>query len=460
MAQAQDTNLSKWVCQFGATADERLHFFLPVPGSYNGGGSVTLRLRWRTSATSGDVVWKTWIHGLATNANVIGTAATTGTTTTAAPGTANLVQETVITVSASLAADQGMGFVVGRDGANGSDTCTGVAELLEVLVEWAVFSGSVGYIWVPAHAWAIPSGSSASYASDSWDSSGIINAPAVGYLDSGTETIDAKVTLPQNFSGGLLASVYASTGNVTGGTYKLHLDMGAASVGSSSDPTITAQTNWTLVTGASAHFTAYDQRRAAVISPTAGQELVLHLVRDTSDASTDTLNIRGVLLEFNINARTSQNCLDPGSAAQPTGVTAATLTSVTDTNSTKWVGQFAQGANQALDFVTMVPSLYGSGGTLRVRWRSTAGSGNVRFQADFGNPANAAASDPTLTSGTMTTSASGGAGVLNEVTLDVSSGLVASDMVNIRLWRKGTDGSDTLAATVEVLDVILETVPA
>ena len=65
-------------------------------------------------------------------------------------------------------------------------------------------------------------------------------------------------------------------------------------------------------------------------------------------------------------------------------------------------------------------------------------------------------SDPTLTTGTPFVSATGGADILNEFTVSVSTGVISDDQLYIRLTRLGSSGSDTLTDVVEVLDVVFE----
>jgi hypothetical protein len=110
-----------------------------------------------------------------------------------------------------------------------------------------------------------------------------------------------------------------------------------------------------------------------------------------------------------------------------------------------------------MPFEVVLPTTYLSGGTVRVRWRSANASTNsAKFRVDAASVAVGASCDPTLTTGSTVTSASGGANVVNEFTYDISSLLAASKQVFIDLYRLGTAESPAHPGTVDILSVALE----
>jgi hypothetical protein len=108
--------------------------------------------------------------------------------------------------------------------------------------------------------------------------------------------------------------------------------------------------------------------------------------------------------------------------------------------------------------VNYVSTIYSSGGTLRVRWRANT-TGNAVFRTDWSSPATGAYYDPVPAVGSQVISTSTGSNAINTFTTDIASGLTRDDIINLRLWRLGASASDTIASTVDVLDVILETTP-
>ena len=136
-----DTRNNRAVLDFDAAAIEVSYFVGVLPSSYAGGG-VNVKLIWAaTSATSGNVAWNTAFERIpasgldldsdsaaAANAAVVATDAVSGETT-----------ETTIAHSSgsqmdSLAAGELFRLQVSRSASDGSDTMTGDAELVAVIV--------------------------------------------------------------------------------------------------------------------------------------------------------------------------------------------------------------------------------------------------------------------------------------------------------------------------------------
>lgn len=130
------------VLDFDDATDESAVFGGVLPANYAGGG-LTVTLVWMaTSATSGDVVWNVDIEAHPDDAfdidadGFVGANAATGTTASAT----GEQQYTAITFTDgadmdSLAATESFRLKVTRDANNGSDTMSGDAELLRVIVK-------------------------------------------------------------------------------------------------------------------------------------------------------------------------------------------------------------------------------------------------------------------------------------------------------------------------------------
>lgn len=136
-----DTRNLHPVLDFDAGTDESAVFTGILPPYYSGGG-ISVEIFWSaTSATSGNVVWNAAIEridlsGLDIDADSFASAQTV---TTAAPGTSGMVVKSTITFSNgaqmdSLAADEPFRLKVTRDADNGSDTMTGDAEIVRVML--------------------------------------------------------------------------------------------------------------------------------------------------------------------------------------------------------------------------------------------------------------------------------------------------------------------------------------
>lgn len=442
-----DTNISKWVATFDPDVEQFLHFVVPVFSDYSSGG--TLRIRWRGNATSGAVVWKVYYGLFSTFGGVIGSAATTSTTTTTVAGTANVLNETTMTFS-GLAAGNLLAFTISRDATSGSDTCTVAADLLDVQFEYACDATvAKEYLFVGAKSMNIASGATRTTIVTLASNANVIDAFTI--VD--TNTVDFKFNVPSNFNSALKWSYWTYHTN-SFQTSTNRLDMGAASVGASDNPSLTTGTNLTKTNNSAA---AIGQATATAtdVQPTAGQEVNCRFACVTAAGGGEKLV--GVTFEY---AATTKNPgtvrMDPNSGNfGSTG--GMTQVAISDSNSTKLVARAASGGvDNQVDFLCHNPSVWASGGTLRVRWRTPASTGNGYFRVDWASPANGTSPDPTLTAGTATAYATGGANIINEFTIDISAGIVASDTLLIRLTRLGSNVLDTLSNTVDFLEVVFE----
>lgn len=136
-----DTRNSHAVLDFDAGTDESAVFRGVLPTGYGGGG-INVKLIWAaTSATAGDVIWNVSIERINAGAMDIDadSFATAVTATAAADSVSGETTETTLAFSNgaamdSLAAGEMFRLKVLRDADNGSDTMTGDAELLAVVV--------------------------------------------------------------------------------------------------------------------------------------------------------------------------------------------------------------------------------------------------------------------------------------------------------------------------------------
>lgn len=136
-----DTRNSHPVLDFDASTVEWTAWTGVLPSSYAGGG-VNVKIIWAaTSATAGNVVWEAGFERIPVGALDIDADswATGQTSTGAADSVSGETTETTIALSNgaqmdSLAAGEMFRLYVQRNATNGSDTMTGDAELLAVVV--------------------------------------------------------------------------------------------------------------------------------------------------------------------------------------------------------------------------------------------------------------------------------------------------------------------------------------
>lgn len=127
---------------YDAAAEETAYFTSVLPANYAGGG-ITVLIRWAAaSATSGDCIWLTAIERI-----LVGTLdidadsfASANTVTTTANGTSGVTVESSIAHTSgaqmdSLAAGETFRLSVARNADDGSDTMTGDAQIVSVVVK-------------------------------------------------------------------------------------------------------------------------------------------------------------------------------------------------------------------------------------------------------------------------------------------------------------------------------------
>lgn len=464
--ESADANHSKWVAQFSASAENRLHYHMYAPPNVAAGADLTVRILWRANAVTGNAVWQVYarVGPLAQSLNAA--AASTETATTTTDATAYDLNETVITFTpADFAASRSMSLSIARLGADGADDLAVTADVEEIVLEWEVdVTMAKGYIWVPASAMVIPGASGCSFAvaATATDNGAIIKPKVLVCPDAAGSYADFRFTLPSNYLSGLRTRLLAATESAGGtGTIGWHIDMAAAAVGAARDPALSVQSTFTLAYPGATAIANDATGQAAVITPSAGQEILCRVTRDSGDASTAVMDLYGILIEFNLLTR-SPAVIDlmPSTAALPAN--GASIAQVGDTNTTKVIAQFSDGGTRSVDVATKLPSTYGSGGVLRLRWTApTASTAYAYWRVDEASPAVGSASDPALVAGTAGVSANAGSGLINEHVVDVSSGLVAGDMFHARVSRLAGDAFDTLdGVTVDLIGITLEYVPA
>lgn len=461
LATVQDTNLVKYVLQFPTGATKSSDFCCMIPDNVLA-SAPTVRIQWRSSGTSGNCAWNIASAKLAdTNSTTFTNASVTGVT--AANGSSEWLTETAFALGNPTAATAAiLSFSLYR--VTASDTLAATAEIESIIVEYTTDPTiTQEYVWVPAQALVIPSGSGATRAHAtklSTTNSNVDTFPAnIVFRDANSDYVDLRLMIPPGakFNGSCQMRLYMI--NLTTGNTVWRIDAAVAAVGGASDPALVVGTPFTQ-TGAGGAKVNITALQSLSVVPVAGSELLIRVTRlgsDGSDTEAASVNLVGAHVQYAAALRNpGRIAMDPCSGAEITSG-AMVLTQVDDTNSSKFVAQAADGVDTSTDYIARISGQYASGGTLRVRWRTSAATGNGYFQCDTASPVATAASDPALTTGSPFTSASGGASVINEFTADLSTGLAASDNFYLRLRRLGSNVLDTLSASVDILDVILET---
>jgi hypothetical protein len=131
-----DVRNARAVLDFDAAADEAAMFEGVYPAHY-GGGDLRIELWWAaTSATSGNVKWLASIEntsGIDIDSDSFGS---TSSETAATAGTAGVLTQTSLAISATSAGNPQAGdafrIKIARDAADAADTMTGDAELVAV----------------------------------------------------------------------------------------------------------------------------------------------------------------------------------------------------------------------------------------------------------------------------------------------------------------------------------------
>lgn len=136
-----DTRNGHPILDFDDTSDEDAVFSAVLSPDYSGGG-LTVEIYWlATSATSGDTVWNAAIERHEDDAldlDADSFAAANAVTDTAASASGEISVATITFTDGadmdSLAAGESFRLKITRDANNGSDTMSGDAELLRVVV--------------------------------------------------------------------------------------------------------------------------------------------------------------------------------------------------------------------------------------------------------------------------------------------------------------------------------------
>lgn len=338
------------------------------------------------------------------------------------------------------------------------DTATGGSGNLDILsyeVEYPCdITFTKQYAYIPASVWQNLAGSPATLGAGSTniDTSGLYYPYCYQMPDSAGNALGFKYTLPSTYTGNL--KYYEIGFNPSAANLNLDLQMGAAAVGSSFDPTLTSS-SFTGDNTSSFILGNGGAGRSAPISPSAGDTLSLKFTRDNADTSTGIFNFFGLVLEYDVF--TASPCpviqFNPTSLAPPTS-NAASLLAVNDTNNGAYIVRFTQGQDQKIAGKRQNPGIYSSGGTFVGYVKTGAGSGNLKFHIEFINPAVGAASDASPTTSSTVSVPVTGANQILRFTIDISAGLVASDEVEALIVREGS--TDAVAADADYINGWLE----
>lgn len=133
-----DTNNSHLVLSFANGSDLASLFSGTLTRNYGGGG-LTVTLVWAATVNAGNVKWNAYVERLQDGVSDItsNSFAAAQSVTDTVPGTAGVVKYSTITFTSgaqmdSLAAGEAFRLKVERNGASGSDTAAGAAQLLRV----------------------------------------------------------------------------------------------------------------------------------------------------------------------------------------------------------------------------------------------------------------------------------------------------------------------------------------
>jgi hypothetical protein len=141
--------------------------------------------------------------------------------------------------------------------------------------------------------------------------------------------------------------------------------------------------------------------------------------------------------------------------------TPAVAACVTGTNIQKGVLQYADtsGGFSAQNTI-LLPADFSGNIDARIIWRTSATSGNAKFSLSTActDVAASATDDPSFnTASTVTTAAPGTTLQIqtSSITSLTKTGCVAGNLLHVKLFRDGNDGSDTLGASLDVIGVEL-----
>lgn len=458
IADVDDTNGSKSVIQYADAASKDAHALAVVlPDYLSGTGDVTIR--WRINDTStGTCRWSLLYFAIADN-NDMSPGTTTVTVETAADGTAMNLNTTTFTGLTITAASKVMRLLLRREGGHVNDTLTGLTvEVVDVVFSYtcdATFAK--GYQFIPAQAFAIPGSSGATRGGVVLDA---IVPQSFVLRESQDDAVQTRFTIPSNFGGNLTVTVLQT--NAAGSNAIMwRIDAGLVAAGGSTDPSLTAGTAFSVTQNVSANTLQIDQSHALPVTAASGREVVLQIVRvgtDGGDSNTGNANLFGVWIQYDVVGRNPGIItLDPTCGSIFSTSTASDIQR-SDTNSDKFVRRFPDSVISTGDYARFIPSVYASGGILRIAWDSPAASGNGVWKIQWASPASGASSDPAWNAGTEVVAATSGANKRNQFIVGIS-GLAASDTMLVRISRLADDSGgspDTLGDVADLLEVIFE----
>ena len=436
------TNFSIWENSFADAASTYANLHLMIPINHTAGSNYVGNTFWRSSATSGDVVWATYTD---LNQN----------TTTVSPGqgseintvsasTDNLDAGTATNSVATTTADRLAWLGQFRQGAAAGDTMTASARSVGTTytVAWDNSVNGVELL-VPAHAMALGGSSGATYTSV-YATTRTCRSVTVGEGDYA----EFAFTLPSNYTGNLAFSLWVNP--LDTGTTTWTWDTCYVALGETWDGTYTTGSEFTI-TGGSATTFYEDKQRAANSGAAAGDTVKVRLTRTSTGTSTAEALILTAGVTYNVGSNKSCIRFSPQSFVQPSS-SPASPSMIDGSNSSFFGIVFSNGSTTQADMCIPVPTKYLAGATMRVRWFSPS-TGSLQMKALYSNVADDGSLDPTLTDPGTTTKASSGAGKLNESTFTVA--MTAGNVFLLRLQRQS---GDSIADDVTVVDCFIETI--
>lgn len=451
-----NTNGPKHLLAFSGTLVNKATITFLMPPNYIA-GTARLRIKWFIPQASAAVFWRLnhrfSPHGNGAVANVVTSALST------AHATSGRLNETVITIAGGGIAVDTIGMLtLERFATDASDTGDGIiAYITSVTLEYSCNPTIIRrYYWIGANAFTIPTAGTAA----------LINSIALGtdnypYLlqfnDAAGVKAYARIKLPDTYGGSPKTSL--AIWNVAGGANaaKYSINAGSHAVGANVDPALTPQTSFSITPGANNTF-GIDLARTLIISPTAGDTLVMELTRDNSDAMTVVNYVIGMLIEHAmLNLDPAETALDPQTSVIP-ATNGAAKSQVDDTDSSRWIGTFGNGVVQGLCWQKYVPFIRASGGTAYIYWSSTAASGSGSWRIEYASPATDEDPDPAVTVSASVATATNGANELNETAIPISTNVAALDIQNITLIFEGD--VSTLGADATMINGVIKFAPS
>lgn len=129
---------------------------------------------------------------------------------------------------------------------------------------------------------------------------------------------------------------------------------------------------------------------------------------------------------------------------------------VTGTNTQKGVLEFADGSNLSAQTTYALPSTWTGAIDAKIKWVTTATSGDVVWQLSTVCVADAETDDPAFnTASTVTDTAKGTTLQINDASITnvTATGCAAGELLHLKIQRDSAHASDTLAATARLIGV-------